>query len=185
MQPCCWSRVQTYKSNKTICYQTLWQFNTWVKIYFTPYVFFFKVLCQCLHCFYSPGLKSTSTLWAPSFRMTCLDSSGDFYFCEHDVNPSSGIYDKVFFFYWQDYLGVIPEHRMVHPYLSHGHMQGDPCVWDDQWHLLQVSLIFNLHLKLLFFCTIIFCLLIRAIVLLFQTFHQKLALRSKKVLKVL
>lgn len=65
--------------------------------------------------------------------------------CEsHECDLWRGFF--CFFLRWQDYIGVVLKHRMVHPHLSHGHVQGDPGVRDDQWHLLQVSMTLNLRL---------------------------------------
>lgn len=47
---------------------------------------------------------------------------------------------------WQDSVGVVPEHRLVHPHTGHGHVQRDPSLRNDQWHILQVRLTCNLSL---------------------------------------
>lgn len=63
-----------------------------------------------------------------------------------NIDHSNMCWNDMMILCWQDSVGVISQHRLVHTHSGHGHVQGDPSLRHDQWHVLQVRLTCNLSL---------------------------------------
>lgn len=145
-----WKSAQHYQ---TICYLALWQISMWVKYISSTCFSFIHIISASCTVFKAHILLLCTSISLQDWSKPDLHhsgwfvSSGGFHFTEHDLLCvmwiSAGSSLMSFFLCWQNYIGVIPQHRMVHPHLSHGYVQRDPRIWNDQRHLLQVSLLFN------------------------------------------
>lgn len=144
MQLWSWATIQKSEcvTDATICYRTLWQ----VSVY--PVVYAIRFMAKSRHF----EITEVSTVSVCTI-ITSQDLSGSsipqedvpLLVTEHDslrvmwISQAWPLMSFSLLLCWQDYIGFIFEHWMVHPHLSHGHVQGDPRVRDDQRHLLQVS----------------------------------------------